>query len=195
MLNRAIELAIVLQDGKEFPLGPSKRSSWTRVPRFASAGNPLPSSNDSKGKEVKQLHMIKTAASNKRKVSAMAERAFNPSMLTSQQWDKAMKEGLCYACLGQHCFKDCPKKSKITASMVVNPVQEAEDSEEDLLDDADQHYPQRILAISVTKKVSSVPDAVLSPVAQQGYQFPDTELIVLKGYVQQQPIKILFDTG
>ena len=50
--------------------------------------------------------------------------------------------------------------------MVVNPVQEVEDSEEDLLDDADPHYPQRILAISVTKKVSSVPDAVLSPVAQ-----------------------------
>ena len=80
-----------------------------------------------------------------------------------------MKEGLCYGCLGQHRFKDCPKKSKITASMVVNPVQEAEESEKDLLDDADQHFPQRILAILVTKKLSSVPDAVLSPMAQQGY--------------------------
>ena len=113
--------------------------------------------------------MIKTAVGNKSKVSAMAERAFNHSMLTPQQWDKAMKEGLCYGCLRQHRFKDCPKKSKITASMVVNPVQEAEESEKDLLDDADPHYPQRTLAISVTKKVSSVPDAVLSPVAQRGY--------------------------
>ena len=80
--------------------------------------------------------------------------------------------------------------------MVVNPLQEAEESEEDLLDDKDQHFPQRILAISVTKKVSSVPDAVLLPVAQQGYQFPNTELIVLKGYVREDnPIKILFDKG
>ena len=106
-------------------------------------------------------------------------------MLTLKQRDKAMKEGLCYGCLGQHQFKDCPKKSKITASMVVNPVQKAKESEENLLDDADQHFPQRILAISVTKKVSSVPDAVLSLVAQRGYQFSDTELTVLKGYVQQ----------
>ena len=87
------------------------------------------------------MHMIKTAAGNKRKVSAMAERAYNRSMLTLQQRDKAMKEGLCYGCLGQHRFKDCPKKSKITVSMVVNPVQEVEESEEDLLDDADPHYP------------------------------------------------------
>ena len=81
-LNEAIELAIVLEDGKRFPSGPGQRSSWTRVSRFAFAGNPLPSSNDSKGKEVKQLHMIKTAAGNKRKVSVMAERAFNRSMFT-----------------------------------------------------------------------------------------------------------------
>ena len=105
-----------------------------------------------------------------------------------------MKEGLCYGCLGKHRFKDCPKKSNITASMVVNPMQEVEESEEDLLDDVYHHFPQRSLAILVTKKVSSVPDAVLLLVAQQGYQFPDTELIVLKGYVQEQPIKILFDT-
>ena len=31
-LNEAIELAIVLEDGKRFPLGPGQRSSWTRVP-------------------------------------------------------------------------------------------------------------------------------------------------------------------
>ena len=130
---------------------------------------PLPSSSESKGKEVKQLHMIKTAVGNKRKVSVMAERAYNRSMLTPQQWDKAMKEGLCYGFLGQHRFKDCPKKSKIITSMVVNPMQEAKESEENLLDDADQHFPQRNLAILVTKEVSNVPDAVLLPVAQQGY--------------------------
>ena len=79
--------------------------------------------------------------------------------------------------------------------MVVNPMQEAKESEEDLLDHADQHFPQRIQAILVTKKVPSMPNAVLSPVAQQGYQFLDIELIVLKGYVQEQPIKILFDIG
>ena len=80
--------------------------------------------------------MIKTAAWNKCKVLIMAERAFNRSMVTLQHRDKAMKEGLCYGFLGQHWFKDCPKKSKITASMVVNLVQEAEESEKDLLDDA-----------------------------------------------------------
>ena len=31
-LNEAIELAIVLEDGKRFPSGPGQRSSWTRVP-------------------------------------------------------------------------------------------------------------------------------------------------------------------
>ena len=75
-LNEAIELAIVLEDGKRFFSGLGLRSSWTRVPRFASAVNPLPSSNESKGKEVKQLHMIKTATGNKCKVSAMAEERF-----------------------------------------------------------------------------------------------------------------------
>ena len=44
--------------------------------------------------------------------------------------------------------------------MVVNPMQEAKESEEDLLDDVDQHFSQRILAILITKKVSSVPDVV-----------------------------------
>ena len=92
-LNEAIELAIVLEDGKQFPLGPGQRSLWTRVPRFASAVTPLPSLNENKGKEVKQLHMIKTVACNKCKVLAMAERDFTRSMLTPQQRDKAMKEG------------------------------------------------------------------------------------------------------
>ena len=80
--------------------------------------------------------------------------------------------------------------------MVVNPVPEMEESEENLLDDVDQPQPLcRILAVSVTKKVPSVPDAVLSPGAQQGYQFPDTELIVWKGTLNEKPIWILFDTG
>ncbi|MCO5597304.1 hypothetical protein L7F22_051380 [Adiantum nelumboides] len=80
--------------------------------------------------------------------------------------------------------------------MVVNPMQEVDDSEEELLGTPEPTpHSQRILAISVTKKVSSVPDAVLSPGAQQGYQFPDTELIVLKGTLNDKPVKILFDTG
>ena len=74
-----------------------------------------------------------------------------------------MKEGLCYGCMGQHKFKDCPKKSKIIANMVINPMQVSEDSGDDLLDDTPQDHPKRILAITVTKKVPTVPDVVLSP--------------------------------
>ena len=81
-----------------------------------------------------------------------------------------MKECLCYACMGRHKYKDCPKRSRIT-TMVVNPLQEADDSEEDLLVEDSSPLRPRILAISVTKKVSTVPDAVLSPGAQRGYQF------------------------
>ncbi|MCO5551280.1 hypothetical protein L7F22_004779 [Adiantum nelumboides] len=148
------------------------KSSWTRVPRSTPQSvAALPSTSENRGKESRELHMIKTSKGEKRKVSAMAERAFNRSMLTPQQRDKAMKEGLCYGCLGKHKFKECPKRSKITANMVVNPMQEVDDSEEDLL------------------------DAVLSPGAQQGHQFPDTELIVLKGTLNDKPVKILFDTG
>ncbi|MCO5612452.1 hypothetical protein L7F22_066719 [Adiantum nelumboides] len=196
-LDKAIELAIVLEDGKKFTPGFGQKFSWTRVPRSTTQSvAALPSTSENRGKESRELHMIKTSKGEKRKVSAMAERAFNRSMLSQQQRDKAMKEGLCYGCLGKHKFKECPKRSKITANMVVNPMQEVDDSEEDLLDSP---YPspksQRILAISVTKKVSSVPDAVLSPGAQQGYQFPDTELIVLKGTLNDKPVKILFDTG
>ena len=61
----------------------------------------------------------------------MDKQAFNHSMLTPQQRDKAMKEGLCYGCMGQHKFKDCPKKSKITTNMVINPMQVSEDSGDD----------------------------------------------------------------
>ncbi|MCO5555871.1 hypothetical protein L7F22_009416 [Adiantum nelumboides] len=196
-LDKAIELAIVLEDGKKFTPGFGQKSSWTRVPRSTPQSvAALPSTSENRGKESRELHMIKTSKGKKRKVSAMAERAFNRSMLTPQQRDKAMKEGLCYGCLGKHKFKECPKRSKITANMVVNPMQEVDDSEEELLGTPEPTpHSQRILAISVTKKVSSVPDAVLSPRAQQGYQFPDTELIILKGTLNDKPVKILFDTG
>ena len=60
----------------------------------------LPSTSEGRGKESSELQMIKTTKGAKRKVSAMAERAFNRSMLTPQQRDNAMKEGLCYGCLG-----------------------------------------------------------------------------------------------
>ena len=194
-LNEAIELAIVLEDGKRFPMGGSQKSSWTRTPRnVLSTSSSLPSSSDGKGKETRAMHVIQTTSGTKRKVSAMAGRAFNKSILTPQQREKAMKDGLCYGCLGQHKFKDCPKKAKVTANMMLNPVPETEDSEEDLLD-SPMESPQHILAILVTKKVPSLPDAVLSPGAQKGYQFPDTELIVLKGTVNQHPVKVLFDTG
>ena len=193
-LNEAIELAIVLEDGKKFPTGYGQRSSWTRAPRAGSQlAFAVPSSSESK-KDGKMMHMVKTAKGEKRKVLAMAERAFTKSVLTPQQRDKAMKEGLCYGCMGRHKYKDCPKRSRII-TMVVNPLQDADDSDKDLLVADSSPLRPRILAISVTKKVSTIPDAVLSPGAQRGYQFPDTELIVLKGTVQDKPVRILFDTG
>ena len=85
------------------------------------------------GKEGKVMHMIKTSKVEKREVSAMAECAFTKFVLTPQQSDKAMKEGLCYGCMGHHKFKKCPKMSKIIANRIVKPLQEMEDSEEDLL--------------------------------------------------------------
>ena len=141
------------------------------------------------------MHTIKTMSGMKRKVSTMTKRAYNRSMLTPQQREKAMKEGLCYGCMGSHKFKDCPKKSKIAASMVVNPLPDPVDVDlEDPSSDSDQPV-QRILAVSVTRKVPTAPEVVLSVGAQKGYQFPDTELVVLKGIVQGTPVKVLFDTG
>ena len=73
-----------------------------------------------------------------------------------------MKEVLCYGCMGKHKLKDYPKKSKIMASMVINPMQVLEESKEDLLVELRQGQPKRTLAISGTKKVPSIPHAVLS---------------------------------
>ena len=60
---------------------------------------------------------------------------------------------------------------------------------------SDSGHPSRILNVSVTKKVPNVPNAVLSHGAQRGYQFPDSELIVMRGTVADHPVRILFDTG
>ncbi|MCO5551664.1 hypothetical protein L7F22_005168 [Adiantum nelumboides] len=83
----------------------------------------------------------------------------------------------------------------MAASMVLNPLSEEEEEEEDLLSSDFDPSPQRILAVSVTKKVSSVPDVYLSPGAQKGYQFPDIALIVMNGSVEGKHVKVLFDTG
>ena len=90
----------------------------------------------------------------------MARRSYNKSILTPQQRDKAMKDGLCYGCLGQHKLKDCPKKDKVTTNMMLNPLPKMEDNDEDLLDSPIES-PQHILAILVTKKMSSLPDTVV----------------------------------
>ena len=138
--------------------------------------------------------MVTTLAGVKRKVSPMAGRAFNRAVLTPQQREKAMKEGLCYGCMGRgHRFKDCPKKTKMAANMILNPLTESEEELEDLLDDEDR-LPH-ILSVTVAKTMSDVPDAFLSSEAQKGYEFPDTALIVMNGIVQGQQVKVLFDTG
>ncbi|MCO5611293.1 hypothetical protein L7F22_065545 [Adiantum nelumboides] len=81
--------------------------------------------------------------------------------------------------------------------MIVNPMQSVEEEHDDLEEssphDSDCHG--RILAVTVTKKLSHVPDAILSREAQKGYQFADTELIVMKGIVAGRPVRVLFDTG
>lgn len=47
--------------------------------------------------------------------------------------------------------------------------------------------------MDVTKKVPTLPDGMLSPRAQKGYQFPDTSL-VLNGSMKEKHVKILCDT-
>ena len=82
-LNKAIELAIVLEDGKKFPTGYGQRSSWTRAPRAGSQSAFVVPSNSESKKDGKMMHMVKTAKGEKRKVSAMvAECAFTKSILT-----------------------------------------------------------------------------------------------------------------
>ncbi|MCO5550683.1 hypothetical protein L7F22_047349 [Adiantum nelumboides] len=84
----------------------------------------------------------------------------------------------------------------MAANMVLNPLSEEDEEEEDLLSsDFVDPSSQRILAVSVTKKVSSVPDVYLSPGAQKGYEIPDTALIVMNGSVERKHVKFLFDTG
>lgn len=67
-----------------------------------------------------------------------------------------MKEGPCHGCIGQHKFKHFSKKSKITANMMVNPMEVLEESEDDLLNETQQDYPKCILAMFVTKKVPTI---------------------------------------
>ena len=106
-LNEAIELALVLEDGKahKFP--------WTRgaCPIFTLVVAP----SKPCAKDTREVYMIKNVSGTKRKVFAMVERAYNKSSLTPQQRDKAMRKGLCYGCLGQHKFKVCPKKARVSA--------------------------------------------------------------------------------
>ena len=67
--------------------------------------------------------------------------------------------------------------------MWLNPMQELEGCEDDLLEDVPRDHSHQILMMIVTKKVLNVPDVVLSPGAQRGYRFLDMESIVCKGFV------------
>ncbi|MCO5605236.1 hypothetical protein L7F22_059416 [Adiantum nelumboides] len=61
-LDKAIELAIVLEDSKKFTTGYGQKSSWTRALRPSTQGvAALPSMSESRGKESRELHMIKTS--------------------------------------------------------------------------------------------------------------------------------------
>ena len=74
-LNEAIELAIILEDGKKFTIVSNQRSSWTRVSRwYVPLASTLPPINEGIVKETRALHMIKTKKARKRKVSIMAKR-------------------------------------------------------------------------------------------------------------------------
>lgn len=97
-LNEAIELALVLEDGKKYPNQGGQKSSWTRMARPTTtpfANNQL--ANVSKPKETQHSYDQKFGRGQK---EGLAEQAFNRSMLTPQQRDKAMKDGLCYGCQG-----------------------------------------------------------------------------------------------
>ena len=73
-----------------------------------------------------------------------------------------MKEDLCYGCIGQHKLKVYPKKSKITTNIRLNPMQESEGSEDDLLEDVPLDHSHQILMMTITKKVPNILDVVLS---------------------------------
>ena len=58
--------------------------------------------------------------------------------------------------LGPHKFKDCPKKAKVIANMMMDPLLQMEGNiKEDLLNSL-ANSPQHILAILMTKKVPSM---------------------------------------
>ena len=59
-LNEAVELALVLEDGKTFPQGSSHKPSWSRIPCQAiPSTSALPIAHISKGRENRAIHMIK----------------------------------------------------------------------------------------------------------------------------------------
>ncbi|MCO5563796.1 hypothetical protein L7F22_017444 [Adiantum nelumboides] len=90
-LNEAVELALVLEDGKRTSQGLDQRFSWTRTPRLAFTT--VATSSASRPKDTREVHMIKTVSGTKRKVSAIAERAYNKSILTPQQREKSYARG------------------------------------------------------------------------------------------------------
>ena len=74
MLDEAIELAIVSEDGKKFAVVGGQRSSWTRVSReYVPPISTLPSISDGRGKDTRAFHVIKTTKGTKRKVSTMGK--------------------------------------------------------------------------------------------------------------------------
>lgn len=89
----------MLHGGKKFLVRISQRSLWMQVPHL-STPSPLVQFSliDMRGKEAKELHMLKATKGTKRKVLAMEKREFIRSFLTPQHGDKAIKKGLCYGC-------------------------------------------------------------------------------------------------
>ena len=58
-LNEAIELSIVLEDGKKVPMGCNQKPLWTRTPRnVLSTSDSLPSNNDGKGKDTRAFNVV-----------------------------------------------------------------------------------------------------------------------------------------
>ena len=82
-LNEAIDLAIVLEHDKKFPMRGSQKYLWTGTPHnVLSTSSSLPSTSDGKGKETAAMHVIQTTTGTKRKVFAMARRAYKKFILT-----------------------------------------------------------------------------------------------------------------
>ena len=185
-LDESIAVALNYEDARGRPSGFAQAGPQLEYPRRGGFQRKwtMKSSVAQPSGQTKQVNerpsKTSTTVGVKRKVTPMAARAWSKSSLNPEQREKARKEGLCFGCLQNHQWKDCPlNKDRRTTAMIISEcdteMPECPDAEHMQMQLAgpSQRLVPVVLSVSVTKLVNDAPDNILSSLSpqQQGIQF------------------------